>query len=61
MGVRQKLNESYINGALVTGGILGFVTGSWTVFIIASAVLIGLAILGGGIRSKGRRYRNHRR
>ena len=57
MGARQKLNEAHINGALIVAGLLGLATGSWTVFILAGAGLIGLSMHSGGIRSKGHNYR----
>ena len=53
MGARQKLNQAHVNGALVAGGVLGLITGSWTIFFIASAALIGAATYSGGIRTKG--------
>ena len=59
MGARKKLNEANIFGALIWGGFLGFVTGSWAVFIIASTVFIVAAIYSGDIRS--RNYRRHKR
>ena len=61
MGARQKLNQAHVNGALIVAGILGLVTSSWTVFFIAGAVLIGLAVHSGGIRSKGHNYRGSSR
>ena len=62
MGARQKLNDAHVIGAIIVAGVLGLMTCSWTVFIIASAVLIGAAILGGDIRLHKRRiYRRHRR
>ena len=61
MGARQKLNEAYVNGALIIAGIAGLVTESWTVFIIAAAVLIGASTYSGGIRTKSRNYRSYKR
>ena len=61
MGARQRLNEAHTIGIFVVAGFLGLVTGSWTVFILAGAALIGVAILGGEIRLKGHSYRSHRR
>ena len=61
MGARQKLNEAYVNGALVVGGIAGLLTGSWTIFFITSAALIGVSTYSGGIRAKPGSYRSHRR
>ena len=61
MGARQKLNEANVFGAIVIAGILGFASGSWIVFAVASAVFIGIAHLNGDIRYKRRRYRSQRR
>jgi len=55
MGARQKLNQAHVNGALIAAGVLGLVTGSWTIFAIAGAGLIGAAVYSGGIRTKGGR------
>ena len=57
MGARQKLNQAHVNGALIAAGVLGLVTGSWTVFIIAGAALIGAATYSGDIRTKPGNYR----
>ena len=54
MGARQKLNEAHVIGALIMASFLGLMTGSWTVFIIASAVLIGAATYNGAIRPQSR-------
>ena len=61
MEARQRLNEANVIGSLIWGSLLGFVTGSWAVFIIASAVFIGAAVLGGDIRFKNCNYRSYRR
>ena len=63
MGARHKINEFHIIGSLAAAGFLGLITGSLTVFILASAVLIGAAIHSGDIRYKSQRhnYRGHRR
>ena len=58
MGARQKLNEAHVNGALIAAGVLGLMTGSWVIFIIAGAALIGAATSNGDIRSRS--YRNHK-
>ena len=61
MGARQKLNQAYVNGALVVAGVAGLVTESWAVFIIVAAVLIGVSTYSGDIRTKSGNYRGHRR
>ncbi len=52
MGAREKLNGHHIVGALGLAGLLGLMTGSFAVFVIASIVMIGASIHSGEIRSK---------
>ena len=52
MGARQDLNTIYIFGSVGLAGLLGLATGSLTLFVIASAVMIVAAIDSGGIRGK---------
>jgi hypothetical protein len=54
MGARQDLNTIYVAGSVGLAGLLGLVTGSFTLFMIASTVMIVAAIDSGGIRGKGR-------
>ena len=61
MGARQKLNQAHVNGALIVAAVLGLMTGSWIIFFIASAMLIGAATYGGEIRPKGHSCRSSRR
>ena len=61
MGARQKLNQAHVNGALIVAGIAGLLTGSWAIFFIAAAALIGAATYNGGIRTKPSNYRSQRR
>lgn len=56
MSARHKLNSAAVQGALVVGGLVGAVTGSWTACFLCAAVLVVTAIHSGGIRS-GRRRR----
>ncbi|MDY0168924.1 MAG: hypothetical protein RBS80_20430 [Thermoguttaceae bacterium] len=51
---RHKLNSAHLVGALVVAGVLGFITRSPTVFVLAAGTLIGLSIHSGEIRFKGR-------
>ncbi len=44
MNARLKLNSANIHGALVLAGLLGWVFGSWELFLIAALVLIITAI-----------------
>ena len=59
MGARQKLNEASVFGSIVVAGVIGFATDSWTIFAIATAVLLIAVVYNGDIRSRG--YRRHRR
>jgi hypothetical protein len=52
---RHKLNEAYGAGALGIAGIIGLAAESWTVFIVAAIVTLGLSVAGGSIRLSGRR------
>ncbi len=62
MSARHKLNQSYVNGALLIAGVIGACTESWTVFIALTAIFIGLSIHAGEIRpASTRRRRKHRR
>ncbi len=56
MGAKNKLNAAALNGALVVGGLVGAVTGSWTAFFLCAAVLVASAVHAGDIRA-GRRQR----
>lgn len=56
MGARQKLNVAHIQGGLLVGAVFGALTRSAVVFVLTSALLIGLALHGGEIRP-GRRGR----
>ncbi len=55
MGAREKLNTHHIVGAACLAGLLGLVTGSWLLAVLAGAVLVGAAIHSGDVRFKGRR------
>lgn len=64
MSARQKLNQACVNGALLLAGLVGACAESWTVFITLMAILVGLSIHAGDIRTtstrrseKGRRRR----
>jgi|GEM_PF-176857 hypothetical protein len=57
MSARQKLNQAYINGALLLAGVIGASTESWTVFITLTVILVVLSIHGGDIRTTPRSSR----
>ena len=60
MGARQKLNSIYLCSSVIIAGVIGAMFDSWTVFLIAVAVLLGTAFLDGTIRPT-RRPRRPRR
>ena len=51
MNARTKLNSSYIQGSIAAGALLGWLTQSWGVFVVAFVVLITLSLHSGDIRS----------
>ena len=51
MNARLKLNAAFVQGAVVIAAIVGGVTGSWVVFGITAAALIGAAYYSGEIRT----------
>jgi hypothetical protein len=55
LGARTKLNSVYVCGSLAIAAIIGAVAGSWIVFVIVAAVLIGCSVSDGGIRPNRRR------
>lgn len=61
MSARQKLNQSYINGALLLAGFAGACAESWTVFITLMVIFVGLSIHAGDIRTSATRRSGKRR
>jgi hypothetical protein len=56
LGARKKLNEVNVFGSLGAAGILGILTSSWMVFVVAGAILVAAGVYSGDIRSgKGKR------
>lgn len=51
MSARNKLNAANVNGVLFVAGLLGIVTESGTVFLLATAFLFFTNWQAGGIRS----------
>ena len=47
MSARNKLNAANINGVLFVAGLLGLVTGSGVVFLLAAAVMFAHRLAGG--------------
>jgi hypothetical protein len=52
---RHKLNSAHFLGCLLIAGVVGGITDSWTVFLIAAIVLVALSINSGDIRLAGRK------
>ena len=55
MGARKQLNGAYLTGSLVLAGFAGLASGSWLVFGVGLALLVGINCASGNIRSGGRR------
>ena len=53
MSAKTKLNIINANMALVTGAVLGALSGSWMVFFLTAAALIVVQINSGDIRFGG--------
>ncbi|MFO1065514.1 MAG: hypothetical protein U0892_16745 [Pirellulales bacterium] len=51
MNARKKLNTAHVNGAIIFAVLAAWFNDSWIVFVIALAVIIGLAIYSGDIRA----------
>jgi hypothetical protein len=55
MNAREKLNGAHVNGALLVAGLIGGLTGSWTIFGLALAGLVITKLIGADIRLQGRK------
>lgn len=60
MNARLKLNQAYINGALLLAGVVAAVAESWSLFFLLTAIFIGLSLYSGDIRTKGKGRRPRR-
>jgi hypothetical protein len=58
MGARATLNSIYVNLSLVLAAVVGYVTGSWIVFVVSLIVLVAVNVHAGRIRPRGNR-RSH--
>ena len=47
---KHKLNGSYVHGALIVAGLLGAISGSWTIFLVVAGILIATCLHDGSIR-----------
>ena len=50
MGARHKLNEAFVNGALIVAAIVGFLAESWLAFGLVFGGLFILKLYSGDIR-----------
>jgi hypothetical protein len=57
MGARHKLNEAFVNGALIVATIVGFLAESWLVFGLVFGGLFVLKLYSGDIRVNRQRRR----
>ncbi|MBL9095070.1 MAG: hypothetical protein JNL96_27880 [Planctomycetaceae bacterium] len=58
MGARSKLNQAYVNGALVVAGIGGAICGSWVAFGVVFVTALALNLRNREIRLGDRRRRS---
>ena len=54
MNARLKLNQAYINGALLVAGLIAAVAESWLLFFLLTLIFIGLSVHSGDIRPHSR-------
>jgi hypothetical protein len=54
VSARQKLNNSYFNGALILAAIVGIVAQSWGIFLVVLGVLLVGSLCSGEIRLRPR-------
>ncbi len=55
MSARGKLNDVYVNACLLVAAAVGLIAQSWLAFVAALAVLVGVCLADGAIRSRGGR------
>ena len=54
LSARKKLNSAYLTGSLIIAGITGGITGSWTIFLVATTILVGVNLYNDEIRWRPR-------
>lgn len=54
MNARNKLNVAYLNGSLVLAGLIGPLTESGTIFVLALVGLLLMSLCSGDIRPNRR-------
>ena len=52
---RDKLNSIYVAGSVGIAALIAAAAGSWPLFVLIAAALVGCAVYTGGIRPNGRR------
>ena len=52
MRVREKLNMAFIHGSVMLAAVLGWLTGSWLIFVVALIGLVAGSVYVGEIRWK---------
>lgn len=57
MGARHKLNQAFVNGALIVAGLIGFATQSLIAFLVVLGILLLLSTHSGDIRPDQRNRR----
>lgn len=60
MSARRKLNQFHTLGNALLAAIAGLSTGSWMVFLLVLAILMGLSLHAGEIRPKEMKRRTKR-
>ncbi len=54
MSARHKLNQAYVQGAMVIAGFVAASAQSWTLFMVLTGILIALSLHSGDIRPRSR-------
>lgn len=55
MSARHKLNVAFVNGSVMLAAAAGAATGSWVVFGLTAAALLGANLYSGEVRLAPRR------
>jgi len=55
MAARQKLNSGYVGGCILVAALIGWLTESSLIFLLALIVLVSLNVYSGDIRSSRRK------
>jgi hypothetical protein len=52
MGARTRLNQIYIFGCIGVAALIGALSGSWAIFLIAVAITVAACVHAGDIRPR---------